>query len=232
MERRRVTGQVTGGPRAPKRTGEDRIFTLPNAISLIRLLMIPAFFIAYVAYHNVPVGVVLFVIAACTDWVDGMVARKTNTVTRVGQVLDPLVDRFLLIFGVIAVFVVGRIPLWVMVLVFSRDIVLGVLTLKINEDTGEPLAVLYVGKVATAFMMTAFAMLILNWPLVPGMGLFEIDWLPGFGDGTFCLGLYLAYIGVVLQWVTAVIYIYRWIRYGTTSADHVRPTTLEEAGAE
>jgi cardiolipin synthase len=227
-----VAEQSTEVVKEGKRTGEYRIFTLPNLISFIRLLLIPAFFVAYVAFDNVPLGVVLFVIAACTDWIDGLVARKTNTVTRVGQVLDPLVDRFLLIFGVIAVFVVGRIPLWVMVLVFSRDIVLGVLTLKINEDTGEPLGVVFVGKVATAFMMTSFAMLILNWPSVPGLGLFEISWLPGFGSGTFCLGIFLAYIGVVLQWITAVIYLYRWIRYGTTSADHIPPAPHDRTDAE
>ena len=94
-----MTGQATGNGR-PKRTGEDRIFTVPNVISFIRLLLIPVFFVVYVDFHNIPVGVILFVIAACTDWVDGMVARKTGSVTKVGRVLDPLVDRFLLIFGV------------------------------------------------------------------------------------------------------------------------------------
>ena len=205
----------------PRRTGEDRIFTVPNVISFIRLLLIPVFFVVYVDFHNVPVGVILFVIAACTDWVDGVIARKTGSVTKVGRVLDPLVDRFLLIGGVLAVFVVGRIPLWVLALVLIRDVVLGTLTLKINEEYGSQLTVSYVGKLATAIMMVAFGMLLLNWPLVPGLGLFEVSWLPGFGAGTFSFGIFLAYLGVILQWVTAILYLYRGIRYGTTSSDHV-----------
>ena len=68
--------------------------------------------------------------------------------------------------------------------------------------------------------MTAFGMLLLDWPMVPGLGLFEISWLPGFGAGSFSLGIFLAYIGVVLQWITAVIYLYRGTKYGTTAADH------------
>ena len=225
-----MTGQATGNGR-PKRTGEDRIFTVPNVISFIRLLLIPVFFVVYVDFHNIPVGVILFVIAACTDWVDGMVARKTGSVTKVGRVLDPLVDRFLLIFGVFAVFVVGRIPLWVLALVLIRDIVLGSLTLKINEEYGRQLTVSYVGKVATAIMMVAFGMLLLNWPLVPGLGLFEASWLPGFGTGTFSLGIFMAYLGVILQWVTAILYLYRGIRYGSTARDHGESEPINKAGA-
>jgi len=226
-----MTGQVTGS-KMPKRTGEDRIFTVPNAISFIRLLLIPVFFIFYVVFDNVPLGVILFVIAACTDWVDGVVARKTGTVTKVGRVLDPLVDRFLLIGGVLAVFVVGRIPLWVLALVLIRDVVLGTLTLKINEEYGRQLTVSYVGKVATAIMMVSFGMLLLNWPMVPGLGLFEISWLPGFGAGTFSLGIFLAYIGVFLQWITAILYLYRGIRYGTTARDHGKSEMVEEEGVQ
>lgn len=203
-----------------KRVGEDRIFTLPNLISFIRLLLIPVFFVLYVFFEQKVPGLVVFVVAACTDWIDGMVARSTGSVTKLGRVLDPLVDRILIIFGVIAVVATGRAPIWIMILVFARDIILGLFTINLKRKHGNDLAVSYVGKAATAFIMVAFAMLLLDWPMVSGLGLFEASWLPGFGEGTFCLGLFIAYVGVVLQWITAAIYLYRGTKYGTTAADH------------
>ncbi len=212
--------------RRPRRTGEDRIFTVPNLLSLIRLLLIPVFFVLYVFAGQPVAGMVVFAVAASTDWIDGKVARATGAVTKLGRVLDPFVDRLLLIFGVIAVFLTGRLPLWIMVLLFARDIILGILTLSMKKKTGNDLTVSYVGKFATAFMMVAFCMLMLNWPVAGGLGLFEIGWLPGFGTGEFCVGIFVAYVGVVLQWITAGIYLYRGIRYGTTA-----PRAVREAAA-
>lgn len=213
---------------ARKRTGEDRIFTVPNLLSFVRLALIPLFFYLYVFAGQPVIGMVVFAVAACTDWVDGMVARATNTVTKLGRVLDPFVDRVLLIFGVIAVFCTGRLPLWIMLLVFIRDIILGILTLYLKNKKGNDLTVSYVGKFATAFMMVAFCMLMLNWPIVAGLGMFEISWLPGFGQASVSMGIFLAYIGVVLQWITAAIYLYRGIRYGTTAR---RRNTAPSAGS-
>ncbi|MGI6216124.1 MAG: CDP-alcohol phosphatidyltransferase family protein [Coriobacteriales bacterium] len=215
-----------------KRTGEDRIFTIPNLLSFIRLLMIPVFFWLYVFAGQEVAGMIVFAVAACTDWVDGTVARATNSVTKLGKTLDPLVDRILIIFGVIAVVVVGRMPLWIMILVFARDIILGTLSIYMKRVHGNDFTVSYVGKFATAFMMVAFCMLMLNWPIVPGLGWFEISWLPGFGAEPYSLGIFLAYIGVVLQWTVAVIYLYRGIRYGTTAKDHGMSTKADAGSAE
>ncbi len=212
--------QSTSGskPIKQKRTGEDRIFTIPNLLSFIRLLLIPLFFVLYVCYEQTVAGTIIFAVAACTDWVDGKVARATGSVTRLGKILDPFVDRLLLIFGVFAVYLSGRLPAWILVLLLLRDIILGILTICMKKKTGNDLTVSYVGKFATAFMMVAFSMLMLNWPIITGLGLFEISWLPGFGAGQFCFGIFVAYVGVILQWITAGIYLYRGIRYGTTAA--------------
>lgn len=209
-----------GSAKGSARTGEDRILTVPNLLSFVRLLLIPVFFGLYVGADQKIPGMVVFAVAACTDWIDGTVARATDTVTKLGRVLDPLVDRLLLIFGVIAVFCTGRVPLWVMILLFARDIILGILTLYLKKVHGNDLVVSYVGKFATAFMMAGFCMLMLDWPMVPGLGLFEISWLPGFGADPVSLGMFFVYIGVVLQWTVAAIYLYRGIKYGTTAADH------------
>ncbi len=212
------------------RTGEDRILTLPNIISLLRLIMIPVFFVVYVFYGQVILGAIIFAAAAATDWLDGQIARGTNSVTKLGKLLDPFNDRVLLIFGVIAIFVTGRIPLWIMILVFARDIILGILLLWMKRTHGNEITVAYVGKFATAFMMFAFCMLMLNWPLVGGLDWFEISWLPGFGAGDVSLGIFFAYVGVVLQWIAAALYLYRGIRYGTTAADHGISNTSDREG--
>ncbi len=199
-----------------KQAGEDRIFTLPNLISLVRLALIPIFFIVYVFFDQIILGSILFALAAATDWIDGQVARITHTVTKLGKVLDPFIDRLLLIFGVIAIFVAGRLPLWIMLLVFSRDIILGILAIWLKRKYDRELTVSYVGKCATACMMVAFCMLLLNWPIVAGLSWFDVRALPGFGGGSGPMGIFFAYVGVLLQWITAVIYIYRALRYGTT----------------
>ena len=210
-----------------KRTGEDRIFTVPNLLSFIRLLLVPVFFVLYTFMHQEIAGMVVFAIAACTDWIDGTVARATNSVTKLGRVIDPFVDRVLIIFGVVAVFCVGRLPLWVMVLVFLRDIILGIFTLRLKKRTGNDLTVSYVGKFATAFIMFGFAMLMINWPMVPGLGLFEISWLPGFGAQSFSLGIWFCYVGVVLQWIVAGIYLVRGAKYGNTAHNGKMPTLID-----
>ena len=86
----------------------NKIFTLPNLISFIRLLMIPIFLV--LLFHDLNLAAtLLFAIAASTDWVDGQVARRTNQVSRLGQLLDPAVDRLLMISGVLGLFLVAAI---------------------------------------------------------------------------------------------------------------------------
>ncbi len=219
----------TGWRSMGKRTGEDRILTASNVISLIRLVMILVFFIVYVGYDWVVVGSLVFAVAAATDWLDGHIARTTRTVTKLGKVLDPLIDRLFLIFGVLAIFITGRVPLWVMILIFARDIILGVLTLWMKHAHGNSLTVAYVGKVATACLMVGFCMLLLDWPMVSSLGWFEIGWLPGFGTGPISLGIFFTYVGVVFQWVTAALYLYRGIKFGTTASGCGQPSNRGKA---
>lgn len=66
----------------------------------------------------------LYALAAGTDWIDGQIARRTHTVSKLGQLLDPAVDRILMIAGVAGLFVVGRLPLWIILVVLLRDLLL------------------------------------------------------------------------------------------------------------
>lgn len=101
----------------------DKVFTIPNLLSAIRLCMIPVFLVLLFNDFNLAATLV-FAVAASTDWVDGQVARRTNSVSKLGQLLDPFVDRLLMISGVLGLFFVGRLPLWIIVVVVARDLIM------------------------------------------------------------------------------------------------------------
>ncbi len=189
----------------------DRIFTLANIISFIRLSLVPIFFVLLLNGHDFS-ATLLFAIAASTDWVDGQVARKTHTVSKLGQLLDPAVDRILIITGVIGLLIVGRLPIWIVVLVLARDLLLliGGGVLLIHYKTRVP--VVYLGKVASTFIYIGFAGVLLNWPLVPGLALCDLAWLPGFSGFAVSWGIWFVYIGLALAIVTTTIYVIHGLR--------------------
>jgi cardiolipin synthase len=208
----------------------DKILTIPNLLSLIRLLLVPVFYALFVVYGNDVLGFIVFFIAASTDWVDGKVARATNTVSRFGQQFDPFVDRILIVAGVIALFVVGRLPLWILVVLIARDAVLFCLTLSMRARFQRALKVIFLGKLATALLMAGFASLILNWPILPGAGLFELSFLPGWGAQSMPLGIWLLYLGVLSSLVTAVIYFCKGIRSDAADSLPLEAQPIDEGG--
>lgn len=99
-----------------------RVLTLPNAITSIRILLIPAFVTALVyRRHDYALG--LFVVAGLSDGLDGLLARLTNQKTRLGAFLDPLADKFLLVTSFILFAVYGLVPVWLAIVVISRDLI-------------------------------------------------------------------------------------------------------------
>lgn len=186
----------------------NRVFTLANAISFIRLLMVPAY-LALLLHGCDVLATVLFAAAALTDFIDGQVARRTHTVSKLGQLLDPAVDRILMITGVLGVFLVGRIPLWIIVVVLARDLLMliggGILLTKYKIR----IPVIYPGKVATTLLFVGFAGLLLNWPLAAGLGWCDIAWLPGFTDQPVSWGIWFLYAGLILGVATTAYYCVR-----------------------
>lgn len=177
----------------------DKILTAPNVITFCRLMLIPLFiYLRFFTVHRTA-ALVVFAVAACTDWVDGQVARRTGQVSKVGKVFDPLVDRFLLATGVISVCVEGNLPVWIVVLLVVRDVVLLIEGRIMIALTHKLVSVSYVGKFATAFLLFGFSFLLLEMPAVGGLGLVELTWLPGLGAQPALLGVYLVYIGTILS---------------------------------
>lgn len=186
----------------------NRIFTLPNLISFIRLCLIPTYLVLLLEGHDA-LATFIFALAACTDFIDGQLARRTHTVSRLGQLLDPAVDRLLMIAGVIGLLLVGRLPLWIILFVLARDLLLlgGGSFLLFRYKQRVP--VIYLGKVATTFLFVGFAGLLLNFPLIAGLGVCDVAWLPGFNADMVSWGIWFVYVGLVLAVVTTVVYVRR-----------------------
>ncbi|MDR2036259.1 MAG: VanW family protein [Coriobacteriales bacterium] len=187
----------------------NKIFTLPNLISFTRLLLVPVFAVLFVGYHSDIAAFILFLVAITTDFVDGAVARATNQVSRLGQQLDPLVDRVLILTAVILVFIVGRVPVWILVLLVARDACMLVLLFRLRAVGQINFKVAFIGKLATACNMVGFCFLILNWPELAGLGVIDAGFLPGWGSKPAPLGIWFLYAGVILAWIAGIYYILR-----------------------
>lgn len=187
----------------------DKVLTAPNVITFCRFLLIPLFVVLRFCTEYKTLALFVFALAACTDWIDGQVARRTGQVSRLGKLFDPFVDRFLLATGVITVCVEGHLPVWLVVLLVLRDLILlveGRISLRL---VGSVPPVSYVGKFATAFLLFGFSFLLLGAPVVAGLGLIEASWLPGLGSQPVLLGVDLVYIGTLLSITVFCIYQYR-----------------------
>jgi len=138
-----------------------RIFTVPNIISFVRLLAIPVFlYLVWAGYDLAGFLVLLF--AVLTDFVDGLVARKLNQVSRLGQFLDPFADRLFIAAAVIALASRDVIPLWLVVAVMLRDALLGVGAIVMSRWGVTTLPVKWLGKWATFALLFALPLFLLG----------------------------------------------------------------------
>lgn len=190
---------------AEKEEITSAVFTVPNVISFVRLCMVPVFLILLLQGFNV-VATVVYAVAAITDFLDGQIARRTHCVSKLGKVLDPAVDTLLMIVGAVGLVIVGRLPLWIAVIIFVREILLlsgGAFLLKKYDIQ---IAVIYPGKFATTFLFIGLAGLLLDWPPISGLGVCNLAWLPGFNFEITSLGIWLVYVGLALQIGVTVYY--------------------------
>ena len=188
----------------------SKILTIPNVISFCRLLLIPVFLVLLIKGYDIAASFV-FAFAALSDCIDGYIARTTNSVSKLGQILDPAVDRLLMISGAAGLIVVGRLPIWIVVIVLVRDLVLLCGGAYLLRKWSVRVPVIFAGKVVTTLLFFGFALLLINWPKVPGLGVTALSWLPGFTAGTFSLGIWFVYAGLVLGVFTTLYYIIKAI---------------------
>jgi cardiolipin synthase len=129
------------------------VLTLPNALSLVRILLIPAFVLLLVDPDSRLAGFLLLGAVVSTDWVDGVIARRTGQVTELGKLLDPLADRLALAAALITFVVLDLFPLWAALVVLGRDaLVLGA-AVWLALTGGPRIDVRPIGKIATFTLM-------------------------------------------------------------------------------
>lgn len=132
----------------------DRIWTVPNVLSFLRLAVLPVIYVDLVAGRWLRSFVLLAVFSA-TDWLDGYLARRFDQVTRLGQLLDPISDRLLLVVVGIGFIVAGILPWWVVALLLARDVVVVAVGVRLLAVGRQPPPVSRLGKTATFGLMWA-----------------------------------------------------------------------------
>ena len=171
------------------------MFTIPNFLSFLRILMIPVFVTLIVHPSTTTWGLILFAFVMATDWVDGWVARRTGQITELGKILDPTADRLAMAAGSIALVARDVFPLWAALLVLVRDAAILIVGAALLTGRHLRIEVRTIGKVATFTLMCA----------IPWIAWGNLD-LP-LGQVFLVLGWVAFAIGIVESYVAAGSYV-------------------------
>jgi cardiolipin synthase (CMP-forming) len=143
----------------------ERIWTIPNLISMARLLGVPVFLWLVLGLHSRAGdwwAVGLLIAAGISDWLDGKIARALNQQSRLGQLLDPAADRLYIAATVIALAVRAIIPWWLVAVLAARELLMAVVLAIMRRRGWAALQVSFVGKTATLCLLYAFPLLFLG----------------------------------------------------------------------
>lgn len=189
----------------------NKIFTISNFITFLRLILTGVFLYFFVTDANRYVALAIYFVAASTDWLDGQIARMTKTVSWLGKMLDPVVDRALLFTGVVGLVARGELPLWICLAIVGRDIYLLCGNLVVRRFHKRPIDVVFVGKLATALLMSGFTFMLLGVPMLDGLNLVpaSIEWLPGLNATDAPFGIFFVYAGVFFSLLTGAVYTFK-----------------------
>lgn len=174
-------------------TVSSRIVTVPNALSLFRLLLIPVFLI-FLLTHEYLMALITLVVSSATDFVDGFVARRFNQVSRLGQLLDPAADRLFIFSTLIGLAWGGFVPWWLAGVIIARDVFLLTLGVVLANHGYGPLPVHHLGKMGTFALLFAMPVLVLGAAF------------PAIDQVANPVGWAAALWGVFLYWWAGVIY--------------------------
>ncbi|CAN5514041.1 CDP-alcohol phosphatidyltransferase family protein [soil metagenome] len=136
--------------------GEDRILTIPNIISAVRLACLPVFVYLLFGRDNAAAAASLLAALGTTDWIDGYLARRYHQVSALGKVLDPVADRLLFFVGVGAILVNGSVPVAFAVVVLVREVLVAAATVTLAAMGARRIDVTWFGKAGTFGLMVAF----------------------------------------------------------------------------
>ncbi len=169
----------------------DRVVTVPNAISLVRLACVPVFLWLLFGRENRLGAALLLGGLGATDWVDGYIARHFDQVSNLGKVLDPIADKVLLVVGMVAILVDGSVPPVIFWPAIAREVLVAVTTVALGALGARRIDVSWAGKCGTLLMMVAFPLFL--W---------------GHGSGpAYAVAWVVAVAGLIMAWYAAATYV-------------------------
>jgi cardiolipin synthase (CMP-forming) len=166
MEKARTLGLRRGGPepRATRAGQPLRPITLPNLVGYLRLGLLAAFLVIALSSDDgrVPIATVFFAVAAVGDYLDGLLARLTGQFSRLGALMDPLIDRLVVVSGVSVAWKFELLPRWALAVLIAREVAMVVLVagaLRLGLD----LHINWIGRLAVWPTMAAFGAALFGW---------------------------------------------------------------------
>lgn len=139
----------------------DRLLTIPNLLSVLRLAGVPLFLYLLLGPRADGWALLVLVFAGLSDWLDGKLARWLNQMSNLGALLDPAADRLYVFCTLLAFVIRDIVPLWIALVLVGREIVVGVCLLILRGRGWGPFEVTYLGKAATFNLLYAFPLLLL-----------------------------------------------------------------------
>jgi cardiolipin synthase len=171
----------------------DRILTVPNLVSFVRLAAIPLFWWLLLGADNITAATILFALIATTDWIDGYLARRLHQVSKLGKSLDPVADRLMIASAVVAGLIAEIVPAPIGIALIAREIYMATVTLYVFSRIRATLEVRVLGKWATFLVYSSIA-----WFYIAAIPFLEAILTP--------LAWAAGVIGLVLYWLTAFQY--------------------------
>jgi len=177
----------------------SRIFTIPNILSFIRLLLVPVFLVLILTAQDA-LALLVLVVSSVSDFLDGAIARRFKQISRLGQLLDPAADRLFIFAALIGLSVRDVIPWWFFGAILARELLLVVLgVVGANHGYG-PLPVHHLGKVATFCLYYSLPLLMLGQAF------------PQAAFVTDPLGWAFGLWGIFVYWWAGIIYLFETVR--------------------
>ena len=164
------------------------MLTIPNLLTLLRALGIPVF-LYFTWAERYSLAVLTLMIAGATDYFDGKLARALKQESRLGELLDPAVDRLYIATVLLAMFITGAVPIWVLIIIVARDLIMGILLIFMKRGGLQPFKVTYLGKAATFNLLYALPMLLLTYSSIDGVS--NVAFIFGWAFAGWGIGLYL-----------------------------------------
>ncbi|MEP7160159.1 MAG: CDP-alcohol phosphatidyltransferase family protein [Dermatophilaceae bacterium] len=175
------------------RMPHDRIWTVPNLLTMLRMLGVPVF-LALIVTGRDGWALLVLAVSGITDYVDGALARRLRQVTRLGQLLDPVADRLFILSTMVGLLVRGLLPWWFVAALLARDLAGSILVRRVRKVGYRGVPVNFLGKAATFNLLYAFTLLLLA------------AWQPDWARWVLPVAWAFAWWGLALYWQSFAMY--------------------------